>query len=225
MPDSDAPSLLPRLTDMNLRIGQAVQVILHGPQDYKHFTKLIGFVEPEYVILQMPMENGWAVPVTIGQALTVRFFSEVSLFEFQARIQALQLHPRNFMVVDYPSTVQETRYRDHERVTCNLPTRIVASPLGQPVGFCITDLSGSGAALVGPQALGHKGASLSLELEFRLNATDQLERLQMPATVQSVEPVTGGPVGSSTQYRHGLRFDHADPRVFLLVYELLKKRN
>ncbi len=46
MPDSDAPSLLPRLTDMNLRIGQAVQVILHGPQDYKHFTKLIGFVEP-----------------------------------------------------------------------------------------------------------------------------------------------------------------------------------
>lgn len=221
MPDSDAPPLPPRLTEMNLRIGQAVQVILHGPQDYKHFTKLIGFVEPDYVILHMPMENGWAVPVRIGQALTVRLFSEVSLFEFHARIQALQLHPRNFMIVDYPNAVQETRYRDHERVTCNLPTRIAASPSGQPAGFHISDLSGRGAALVGPLALGHQGDALSLELEFRLNATDQLERLQMPATIQTVETVAG----SSAQYRHGLRFDHVDPRVFLLVYELLKKRN
>lgn len=220
----DTPAPTPSLIQLHLRIGQPVQVILHGPQDYKHYTQLIGFVEPEYVILRTPLENGWPVPVNQGQALEVRLFSEVSLFEFSARVQAIQLHPRNFMVIDYPKTLRETRYRDHARVACRLPANIIESIAGQPTGFEVTNLSGSGAALVGPLALGEKGQVLNFELAFRLEATDTQECLQLQATVQSVEALPGDS-GQPVQYRHGIRFEQADPRIFLLVHELQKKRN
>lgn len=51
----------PRLSDLDLRIGQTVQLITRRPQPVKHYTRLIGHVEPEYLMLRVPVENGWSV--------------------------------------------------------------------------------------------------------------------------------------------------------------------
>lgn len=213
----------PRLSDMNLRIGQPVQVILHGPTEYKHYTRLIGFSEPEFVMVRVPMEQGWSVHLHNGQAVSIRLLAEVSIIEFSTSLQTFQLHPRNFMVLDYPAAVKETRFRAHERVKCNLPIEVLQSPQAASAPFHVQDLSGGGASLVGSHALGEPGQEILFELSFDLQATDTHERLALRGTLQSVEPL-GAASSTPGLYRHGVRFHETDPRLFLLVYELQKIR-
>lgn len=215
-----------RLSELDLSIGQTVQIIVKGPQTRKHFTHLVGFVENEFVILRMPMENGWAVQLDEGQAVDVRMFSSVSLFEFGSRILSVQLHPRNFMLLSPPTSIQETRLRAHERVKCALPVLVTHASEGQAPwsGYQFQDLSGGGGALVGPQALGQTGDTVQLELEFRLSATGTHEHIALKAVIQSTQ-VIKGMNGQAASHHHGLRFDRVDPLVLLLVTELQKSRN
>lgn len=214
-----------RLTDLDLRIGQTVQLIRHGKQPAKHFTRLIGHAEPDFLMLRVPVENGWTVTFDEGQSFEVRVFCGVSLYEFETRLQALLLHPRNYMLMTCPSEIRETRLRSHERVQCALPVRVYQAPnlaTQSPLdAFRFQDLSGSGAALVGPQTLGEVGQSLQLELAFSLAATGTQEQLLLGADIQTVQPLRDAS-GQGVAYMHGIRFHVVDPRVLLLVSELQK---
>lgn len=214
-----------RLTDLDLRIGQTVQLIRHGKQPVKHFTRLIGHAEPDFLMLRVPVENGWTVTFDEGQSFDVRVFCGVSLYEFETRLQALLLHPRNYMLMTCPVDIRETRLRSHERVQCALPVRVLQAPSLAPQfqvdAYRFQDLSGSGAALVGPQALGEVGQSLQVELAFSLAATGTQEQLLLSADIQTVQPLRDAS-GQGTAYLHGIRFHGVDPRVLLLVSELQK---
>lgn len=214
-----------RLTDLDLRIGQTVQLITRGPQPAKHYTRLIGHAEPDFLMLRVPVENGWTVTLDEGQSLDVRVFCGVSLYEFESRLQTLLLHPRNYMLLSCPSVIRETRLRSHERAQCALPVRIAQAPAlsagAMHEGFRFQDLSGSGAALVGPQVLGEVGQSLQIELAFDLAATGTSEQLVMGANVQSVQPVRDA-TGQTMGHLHGIRFHQVEPRILLLVNELQK---
>lgn len=211
---SKAPASHP-LADMDLRIGQPVQLILHGPQTYKHYTRLIGHVEHEFIMLRVPMENGWAVPLHEGQALEVRAFSGTWVYEFSSRVLTLLHHPRNYLLLSPPTNIRQSRLREHERVRCHLPVQIVQAPAGQApwTGYRLDDLSAGGGALVGPAALGQAGERLELTLDFALAATQSQETLTLGAVIQSCE------VSAPGQVRHGLRFEKIDARLVLLVHE------
>ena len=210
-----------RLTDLDLRIGQNLQLISHGPQPRKYYTRLIGFVEREFIMLRVPLENGWPVPFLEGQSFDVRVFCGVSLFEFQTHLQALLLSPRNYMLLSCPSSIDQMRLRSHERVKCALPVKILQASIDPSacVGFEIHDLSGSGAALVGTTALGEVGQRVQFEISFHLMATDTQEQLEIQADIQSVQPLRN-PSGQITGYHHGLHFSVVEPRILLLVNEL-----
>lgn len=214
-----------RLSDLDLRIGQTVQLIGHGKQPTKHYTRLIGHAEPDFLMLRVPVENGWTVTFDEGQAFDVRVFCGVSLYEFETRLQALLLHPRNYMLMGCPSTIRETRLRSHERVQCALPARVLQAPglsAPAPTGvYRFQDLSGSGAALVGPQALGEVGQTVQLELSFALAATGTQEQLVLGADIQTVQPLRDA-AGQGAGYVHGIRFHKVEPCVLLLVSELQK---
>ena len=211
-----------RLTDMDLRIGQTVQLITQGLHPNKHYTRLIGYVDQEFVMLRVPFENGWAVPLEAGQGVEVRVFCGVSLYEFESRIETVLLHPRNYMLLSCPAQIRQTRFRSHERAPCALPVQVLQSPQGPALaGFCFQDISGSGAALVGPQALGEPGQGIEVALDFHLSATDSLEHIVFAAEIQSVQALRDQ-AGQTTGQLHGIRFAQTDPRVLLLVSELLK---
>lgn len=212
-----------RLSNLDLRIGQTLQLIAHGPQPAKHYTRLIGFVEQEFLMLRVPVENGWTVTFDEGQRFDVRVFSGVSLFEFETRLQTLLLHPRNYMLMACPTTIRQTQLRSHERVPCALSVRVTRTPAGQsePSAYRLQDLSGSGAALVGPRALGEPGQSLQLGLDFDLAATGTHEELLLGGDIQTVQPLKDAS-GQVKAYLHGIAFHKVEPRVLLLVYELQK---
>ena len=221
---SVTPSLSPsaplRLSNLHLRIGQPVQVVVHGPQTYKHYTKLIGFVEAEYLILQLPVQDGWPVPLTNGQRLDVRVFSGVSIYDFSSVIDFVQLHPRNLMVLSYPESIRETRLREHERVSCDWPVQIRTAQ-GPWMAAHLQDLSGGGAAVVAAQALATVGESVTLRLNFSLAATGGQEDMEMSATVMSASV---GEAAPDPVHRLGVRFEQIDPRILLWVHELHKRR-
>lgn len=214
-----------KLADMDLRIGQPVQLVIEAAQTYKHYTRLIGYVEPDFLMLRVPLENGWAVPMQAGQSLQVRVFSGVSIFDFDSRIQTVLLHPRNFMLLDCPRHIRQTRLREHERVKCDLPVQALQPETGQviPGEFRVQDLSAGGAALVGPVPLGGIGRPVPLNLRFCLHTTGTKEQVQIDATVQSVQALQNAQ-GQVTGYHHGLRFGRIDPLIVLLVHELQKPR-
>lgn len=213
-----------KLSDMDLRIGQTVQLITAGPQPRKYFTRLIGHVDQEFILLRVPVENGWTVSLNEGQVFDVRVFCGVSLYEFQSRLQALLLQPRNYMMFSCPNSIRQTRLRAHERAKCALPVRVVEAPVGAAqAGFQFQDLSGGGAALVGPVALGTPGDTLALAMDFHLVATNTDEHLVLRADIQSVQPLRDQS-GQTTGYHHGIRFSVVEPRILLLVNELQKPR-
>ena len=222
---SEKKSVL-RLSDLDLRIGQTVQLICHGKQPVKHFTRLIGHAEPDFLMLRVPVANGWTVMFDEGQTFDVRVFCGVSLYQFETRLQALLLHPRNYMLMTCPQDIRETRLRSHERAQCALPVRVLQAP-NLPAGeahigaYRFQDLSGLGAALVGPQALGELGQSLQVELCFALAATGTQEKLVLDADIQTVQPLRDSS-GDTSGFQIGIRFHQIEPCVLLLVSELQK---
>jgi len=121
------------------------------------------------------------------------------------------------------ATVEQTQLRSHERVPCALSVRVTRTPAGQsePSAYRLQDLSGSGAALVGPRALGEPGQSLQLGLDFDLAATGTHEELLLGGDIQTVQPLKDAS-GQVKAYLHGIAFHKVEPRVLLLVYELQK---
>jgi c-di-GMP-binding flagellar brake protein YcgR len=215
----------PKLSELNLRVGQTVQVITQGPQPRKYYTRLIGYADQEFVMLRVPVENGWTVVLDEGQLLEVRVFCGVALYEFQCRLQTLMLNPRNYMLLGFPEHIRQVRFRSHERVQCALPVHIAQASSEQSAqGYQFQDLSGSGAALVGPQALGDAGQKLRLQLDFHLAATDTQEQVMLDAIIQTVQALRNES-GQVKGYHHGLRFDVVEPRILLLVSELLNPQN
>jgi hypothetical protein len=191
---------------------------LLDPFEEKHYTKLIGFVDNEFVMLQIPQAKGWDVPLREGQSVEVRLFSGVSIFQFSAHIQAILINPRNYVLLSFPDKVQKSKLRSHVRVPVSLPVRLTHLPEDQQ-HFQVLDLSSGGASLAGPAQLGKVGDAFKLTLSFHLETSGQLEHFQVDSTIQNIE-VIQKPNSQSQVYKHGLKFAKHDPRVVLYIYEL-----
>ena len=203
--------------EMDLQIGQRVQLVLQDPFEEKHYTKLIGYVDNEFVMVQTPQAKGWDVPLREGQSVEVRLFSGVSIFHFATRIKAILINPRNYVLLEFPVQVYKSRLRSQARVPVSLPVRMSDLPENLQQ-FKVVDLSSGGASLAGPAKLGNIGDAFSLVLSFHLETSGQLEQFEMASTIQNIDAIQQA--NGSTLYKHGLKFAKNDPRVVLYLYEI-----
>jgi c-di-GMP-binding flagellar brake protein YcgR len=213
---------------MNLQVGQRVQLIQESATHHKHYTSVIGWVENEFLMLRIPQEDGWIVHLREGMTVEVRLFSGLSIFSFKSRINTLLLNPRNYMLMSFPETVEESPMRAHVRVRTSLPVEVVESALGAPNlrDFHLHDISGGGASIVGPQQLGDVEGRVKLRLRFDLQSTGKSEEVEMVGTIQNVEPVHHANQAHAPQeFQHGIKFHEPDARVVLLVHELQQRKH
>jgi len=223
MPSEENTPSSANFSDMDLRVGQRVQLVSESPVLQKHYVSLIGFVENEFLILRVPQEDGWIAHLNEGMNVEVRLFSGVSIFSFNSRIDTLLLSPRNYMLMSFPDKIQEVRMRAHARVRTHMPVDIIeaASAATKTHGFHLLDLSASGASILGPAALGPVGARIRLGFDFQLESTNQLEHVELNASIQSFgQKPNPEQSGAPLLYQHGVLFDLVDPRMVLLVHEL-----
>ncbi len=212
-----------KFSDMDLRVGQRVQLAIESPVHHKFYTSVIGYVENEFLILRVPQVDGWISHLTEGMQVDVRLFSGVSVFSFKSRIDALLLNPRNYMLMHFPSKIHAVRMRAHARVRTQMPVDVVeaASVAVKTSVFHLHDLSGGGASVLGPVALGPLGGRIRLGFDFTLQSTTEEVHVELNATIQNVEEIPSGDKNASaTMFQHGVQFDNVDPRMVLLVYEL-----
>ena len=217
-----------KFADMNLQVGQRVQLIQDTATSHKHYTSVIGWVENEFLMLRIPQEDGWIVHLREGMSVEVRLFSGLSIFTFKSRINTMLLNPRNYMLMSFPEDIQESPMRAHLRVRTSLPVEILSSALGKPnMGdFHLHDISGGGASIVGPHKLGEVDSPVQIGLRFDLQSTGKSEHAQLSGTIQNVEPVHhANQADAQTAFQHGIKFDEPDARVVLLVHELQQRKH
>jgi Flagellar protein YcgR/PilZ domain len=227
MTEEQATPRKAKFSDMDLRVGQSVQLIYDGQGTRKEYTSVIGYVENDFVMLRVPQEQGWVVHVREGMAVEIRLFSGLSIFTFQSRINALLLTPRNYMLLSFPSEVQETPLRSHHRVRTSLPVEILNCASGRKSlkDYHIHDLSGGGVSIVGPWQLGETNSAIHLGLRFDLQSTGKTESVELEGTIQNVELVhQSNRPENPPAYQHGIKFKSPDARVVLLVHELQQRK-
>lgn len=210
---------------MGLRVGQNLQLLRHHPSPFKCYTTLIGYVDHEFFLARLPREAGGAVRFEQGQMLEVRLFSGLSIYSFDSGIESLLLHPRDYMLMTYPSDIREHRLRGQHRVPVRMPIDIRAagaSGAGR-ADYQILDLSGSGALIAGPEPLGQVGDKWLVTLNFELSTTGQLESVTTGVTLQNATAVPAKDPNSAAVHHHGVKFDTVDPRIALLVHEIQNK--
>lgn len=218
--DSSTSALTPAsFADMDLRVGQKLLLAVDWPAPEKYYSQLIGYQEPDFLILRPPQTNGATVQLAVGKQVEVRLFSGVSVFTFKTRVQAFLMHPRNYMLMSFPEEVLESRLRAYNRVLCELPGHISTGPQGQSATPCIIkDLSGGGALVTATGPIGDVGDQVQLQLKFDLQATGTHEQLMLKATIRNI--VEHKEPNGQTVKRNGLEFDDTHSKIFLLVYEL-----
>ncbi len=218
------PQLKPVFADMDLRVGQKMLLMVDWPTPEKYYSQLIGYQEPEFLIFKPPEANGGTVQLALGKNVEVRLFSGVSVFSFKTRVQAFLMHPRNYMLMTFPENIEESRLRAHTRVACDLPATLSGLPGSSSAQeVYIKDLSGGGALVLASKALAPVGTAVSLTMALNLQATGQVERMSLAATIRNVLEHKD-PHGSS-HFRHGLEFTQPNPKVFLWVHELQQQKN
>lgn len=201
--------------DMNLQVGVRLQIMLKDTSvPTVLYTTLIGFVLGEYLLLQIPQDNG--EPVSIPQAATVaiRVFSGVSVFTFDSRVESIVSEPRAYMLLTFPDNIQKVGLRKAVRVKANLPVRIL-NPADREVlkEATLSDISLSGALVSTSNPLGSSGDNILIEFSIKVQPQNLDVTISTNASIRSVQQAVGSSVdGRSfyTVYTYGINFSDID---------------
>ncbi len=204
-----APSTGARFADMQLAIGTRLQLIgapRGGPAPT--FTMLIGYVRNEYLLLQLPRENGMTVNYKASEELTVRVFSGTSVFTFPVQVERVLLAPLFQLYLSFPTTIESTALRAGIRIKVEIAASVTLSGQGageEPIATVITNLSRNGALIEANRSLGNLGEKFSLSFSFKHNDADELIQIKTEATIRSARERTAATPNTPARFEHGLQ--------------------
>ncbi len=200
---------------MNLQVGVRLQIMIKAASaPVVLYTTLIGFVVDEYLLLQIPQEEERAQPIASGSEVAIRVFSGVSVFTFDATVEALVTQPRSFMVLTFPQEIRKVGLRKAVRVKANIPVRIL-NPIDRSMvkEATLSDISLSGALVSTSSPLGAAGDTIHIEFAIKAHPHNQDVLLSTSASIRSVQQAVGSaPGGGSfyTVYTYGINFLDVD---------------
>lgn len=197
--------------DMNLQVGVRLQVMpKQSNSPTVQYTSLIGFVANDYLLLQIPQQDGAPVELAAGTEVALRVFSGVSVFTFDARVEAVIKAPRQFLLLSFPDNIQKVGLRKAVRVKANIPVRII-NPTTREVlkEAMLSDISLSGALVSTSNPLGSTGDTIHIEFSILVQSQNEEVAITTSASIRSVQQAVGtAPDGGSfyTVYTYGINF-------------------
>lgn len=198
--------------DMNLQVGVRLQIMSKQASSPAavQYTSLIGFVADDCLLLQIPQQDGQAVDMAAGTEVALRVFSGVSVFTFDAKIEAVVRSPREFLVLSFPANIQKVGLRKAVRVKANIPVRVVNPTNGEVLKEAtLSDISLSGALVSTSNPLGSTGDTVHIEFSILVQSQKQDVQIRTSASIRSVQQAVGtAPDGGSfyTVYTYGINF-------------------
>ena len=161
--------------------------------EFKFHTKIIGWRKGSFIALRTPVHRGFRVSIPQDVDISVRFFSEGSLFVFTTRVSFYISSPIFATFIFYPETFDEIKVRRYDRIQVYIP--VEAFDEGKKVEGTFLDLSLGGALFVTKNRF-DQGKTLS----FSFYLPDGNKMTNVLAEVRSVRSSESG------FHMHGLKF-------------------
>ena len=137
--------------DINLQVGVRLQMALqHGANQFICYTEFIGHVYGEYLIVKLPIKNGLAIQIQVGEPVTLRILSGADVFTLTCHVKTIFKAPHYYMHLSFPTDIQAIALRGAARAKVNLPVQVN----GVAGAGIISDISITGAAITADKALG-----------------------------------------------------------------------
>lgn len=210
----------------SFNVGNKVQILpKQGPLRDLIPTSVIGCSENQFLLLKLPIAaNGAPITLVEGEALSVRVFSGVSVYVFDAVTLRCELHPFYCLFLSYPSNVQTHALRDAIRVRADVECEV--NMAGNAMPGTLLNLSTGGALVRIPTSDVRPETKLSLSFSLHSPFDSERHPLAVEAVIRSVKPIGGAtPEGDSTAAQCGVQFvDLSDSDRLVLqnhAYEVL----
>jgi c-di-GMP-binding flagellar brake protein YcgR len=196
--------------DMNLKMGQPVQLQLTRMSTARLYSQLIGFLSPRAVLVTTPKipSSSGAFSIVDGDHFVCRAFAGRSAFAFQTDVLKSAHLPFPHLHLRYPQSVEAVVVRRASRVPMQRPVSLINGAAEgealQPAS--LVDLSLTGAGLACPAGLA--AASDAVELLIPGGEEQQAE-LRLKAVIRKVrgaEMAAEQGADAKPQAHYGLEF-------------------
>lgn len=210
--------------ELHVRVGARLQLVVStfGRKSQLAST-LLGYSEPEYLIVRTPVEGGLAVRLQNGETFDVRLFTGTRVVEFGTTLLRQFGAPISYWHLSYPEQVRVTTLRAAPRIRVDLGAQ--ANRDGAAVPVRLTDLSASGAKVLAPEPLGERGQTLQLAFDIPRGPQGATVKIAVAATIRGVKPLAAAG-DAPPSYTHGLQFENlGESDQVLLQNFVLQKLN
>ncbi len=196
-----------RFGELNVRVGARLQIVVSAfGRASPLASTLLGYAEPEYLIVRTPTEGGLAVRLGNGEPLDVRLFTGTRIVEFRTSLLRQFAAPISYWHLEYPADVRVTTLRAAPRIRVELDAQ--ASRDGAAaVPVRLIDLGALGAKVLASEPLGERGQTLQLAFDIPRAAQGAAAKIAVSATIRSVKPLAATGDGDA-HYAHGLQFEN-----------------
>lgn len=191
------------------QVWERMQLRLLGPNTPTYYySRLIGHIKDQSILVTTPMENSHAVTMTDGEQVEVRMLTGCNIFVFQSMVQRACVSPSRYLHLEYPSRVRVQRLRRTPRAGVNLAATVADAQGGQEIAH-IVNLGPGGAQIIVPHSMGREGDPLRLIFQA---AVDGLKtKLSLDTQIKHVRPAGPEPGWGEGMLAHGVAFCNVPP--------------
>lgn len=190
--------------DLNLMVGVGLQLEKNN-NGMRYLVELMGYRVGEGVIISAPHEHNDQIPLSPGDAVTIRYLGSVSQYAFSSQVTHIATEPYPHIHLAYPGGIEATMTRRAVRVPVRESViRLAIDDMGSKLPVEMRNISYGGASLVAPVQLGIQGERFNIDMPT-LSPSHKV--VTLPCVVRHV---TSSEDDDATSFSHGVEFIEAD---------------
>lgn len=166
------------------QVGERLQLrLLSRSKPVYHYSRLVGYIRGQSILVSAPMEQGNKVDLVDGEALEIRMLTGGDIFLFRSSVLASCISPTHYLHLEYPTQITRQKLRKHPWAKVEIDSAIVDEN-GKRYAAKITNLSNNGAKLVSASPLGREHDPV--RLNFPVTIDEIRTDLSLEGTIRRV---------------------------------------
>ncbi len=161
-----------------LEVGLSLQLSLPGEGTGAQYgASLLGWKQRSWIVCEWPFHFGQPIPCAAGTVCLLRYIYEGKMIGYRTEVLHAQLQPFPFMLLAFPSVLEEVPLRKHGRVSAQEPIVLLQMEPGirhhtsshsTRIGGILMDLSASGCAVLLQRPMQDFFPGMVLRVEFEI---------------------------------------------------------
>lgn len=105
---------------MNLKVNQRIEIVVIDEAYRGSYLSRVEHMDEKQVLFAMPMSRGSLVPIRTGTNVSVVYFDELAVYEFQAKVERHQHDNLPVLRVRLPQEVKRIQRRAYVRLEASI---------------------------------------------------------------------------------------------------------